>query len=123
MPLFGPPDVEKLKARGDVAGLIRALGYGKDARIRMEAADALTTIGDARAVEPLCVALRDPDWAVQSKAAGALGNLGDPRAVEPLITASKEMDPNVRLSAIGALGRIGQVRALDAIMAGLSRLR
>jgi hypothetical protein len=27
MGLFGPPDVEKMKAKGDVKGLIKALGY------------------------------------------------------------------------------------------------
>jgi hypothetical protein len=28
MGLFGPPDVAKLKAKGDVPGLIKALGWG-----------------------------------------------------------------------------------------------
>jgi len=31
MPLFGPPNVEKLKAKRDVKGLIKALGYQKGA--------------------------------------------------------------------------------------------
>ena len=30
MPLFGPPNVKKLKAKGNVKGLIKALGYDKD---------------------------------------------------------------------------------------------
>lgn len=45
MPLFGPPNIEKLKERGDVDGLIRALGH-KDWRTRREAAVALGELDD-----------------------------------------------------------------------------
>jgi hypothetical protein len=30
MPLFGPPDIEKLKAKRDVQGLIKALSYKQE---------------------------------------------------------------------------------------------
>jgi HEAT repeat protein len=55
MGLFGPPDVAKLKARRDVLGLIKAMGYDKDASIQRAAADALREIGDPRAVRVLLV--------------------------------------------------------------------
>ncbi len=76
MGLFGPPDVAKLKAKGDVPGLIKALGYAKDAGVRRAAAEALGQIRDATAVEPLIAALRDQDTGVRMRAAEALGRLG-----------------------------------------------
>ena len=45
MPLFGPPDVEKLKAQNNFNGLIKALGYKKDAAVRQAAAQALIELG------------------------------------------------------------------------------
>ena len=59
MGLFGPPDVKKMHDRKDILGLIKALGYQKDCQIREAAAKALGEIGDARAVEPLIIALKD----------------------------------------------------------------
>ena len=47
MGLFGPPDIDKLKANKDVPGLIKALGYEK----------RLGWIGDSRAIGPLTEAL------------------------------------------------------------------
>ena len=38
MPMFGPPDVSKLDAKGDVPGLIKALGFQKDPLVRRDAA-------------------------------------------------------------------------------------
>ena len=46
MPLFRPPDVEKLKTEGNVEGLIKALGYKEDLHVRWDAAEALGQIGD-----------------------------------------------------------------------------
>jgi len=61
--LFGPPNVEKLKAKRDVKGLIEALGYGKDdspSIVRSRASKALQEIG-APAVEPLLAVLKNRD--------------------------------------------------------------
>jgi hypothetical protein len=33
MPLIGPPKIEKLAAKGDIGGLVRALGYTKDRQV------------------------------------------------------------------------------------------
>ena len=57
MPLFGSPNIEKLKSKRDVKGLIKALGYLKNANIRFKAAQYLGNIADPRAVEPLIAAL------------------------------------------------------------------
>ena len=55
--LFGPPNVEKMKAKRDVKGLIKALHYENDGNVRSAAAMALIAIG-APAVGPLGVVRR-----------------------------------------------------------------
>ena len=94
MPLFGPPDVAKLAAKGDVKGLIKALSYPKDKSVREAAAEELgkrrlaaaMLLGgkadDARPVEPLMAALKDPDPGVREAAAKALA--AEARAAETL---------------------------------------
>jgi hypothetical protein len=90
MPLFGgPPNVEELKAEGNVKGLIKALRYKKDPSVRQAAAEALGQLGDARAVKPLIVAIRwDRNHDVCQAAAKALEMIGTP-AVKPLVVALK----------------------------------
>jgi hypothetical protein len=44
MPLFGPPDIEKLTEKKNIRGLITALGYENDSNIREAAAQALINI-------------------------------------------------------------------------------
>jgi HEAT repeat protein len=70
--LFGPPNVEKLKAKGDVQGLIKALGYQKDARVRIAVINALQEIGTVQAIGPLRTALKDPESTVRWAAVEAL---------------------------------------------------
>jgi HEAT repeat protein len=149
MGLFGPPDVEKMEAKRDVKGLIRALGYRKNSwkhrGVRRAAARALGQIGGPRAVEPLIAALKDVSWDVRDAATWALRQIGDPRAVkplaaalkdrredvhrvaefgdvsvvEPLIAALKDSDEYVRKAAAGGLGRIGDARAVEPLCAAL----
>jgi HEAT repeat protein len=76
MGLFGPPDVEKMKVKRDVKGLIKALGYRKYKWVRERAARALGQIGEARAVAPLLTALRDSSRDVCQTAAEALVKIG-----------------------------------------------
>ncbi|MGZ6266880.1 MAG: HEAT repeat domain-containing protein [Candidatus Limnocylindrales bacterium] len=121
MGLFGPPDVAKLKAKGDVPGLIKALGYDADPSVRRDAAAALGELGDPRAVEPLGLALRNPnwehDWRDSGAAVDALGRLGAP-AVGTLISLFGYHSQVVRIGAAEALGAIGRpaVQPLIALM-------
>jgi HEAT repeat protein len=117
--LFGPPNVEKMKARRDVKGLIKALGYKKDEYVRRYTARALGEIKDPRAVEPLIAALKDAEWIVREAAAYALGEIKDPRAVEPLIAALKDENEYVRKAAAYALGEIKDPRAVEPLIAAL----
>lgn len=124
MPLFGPPDVEKLKAKRNVNGLVKALRYMKDPTIRQAAAQALIDIGegskaldaslalsklgDARSFEPLIVLLNDQDYEYgRWKSARALGELKDQRAIQPLIVALTDKYKSVRSHAAGSLKQLG----------------
>ncbi len=70
---------------------------------------ALGLIGDARAVEPLCRALRDAQEYLHSTAAWALGTIGDPRAIQPLLDAQQhDTNPRVHVQLAYALYRLGR---------------
>jgi HEAT repeat protein len=117
MPLFNfsrPPNVQELKAQGDVDGLIEALNFQDDHNIRLAAASALGNVGDSRAVDPLISAL-DDEPGVNEMAALALGEIGDPRAVEPLTAILDDENWELRSSAAKALGKIGDDRAVDPL--------
>lgn len=75
--LFGgsKPDINALKARRDVSGLIAALRFKGDASVRRAAAEALGEIGDQAAKVPLHAALEDDDNGVRVAAQAALGRL------------------------------------------------
>lgn len=120
------PNVEKLKAKKDVDGLIKALGH-RSSYVRKNAATALGELyaaddvmrtRDKRAVEPLINALKDEDEFVRSHAIEALEEIGDAMAVEPLINVlnDKNEDGLVRSSAVSALGEIRDKRAVKPLM-------
>ena len=93
----------------------------RDARARHEAALALGSTGDARAVEPLSgVMLSDEDPVVRRAAAWALGAIRDPAAVEPLLLATRDSEFAVRVEAIDSfekLGNAGVALAVSAVVA------
>ena len=83
-----PPDIQDMKAKRDVKGLINALGNKK---VREDSAKALGELKDPLAVEPLIAVavLKDHDYSLYGLriiAVKALGNIGDSRAVETLIS-------------------------------------
>ena len=116
--LFGKPNVNKLKTKGDVRGLIKALGYEKNSDIRCAAAKALGELGDKQATEPLIAVLRDTEPGVRRTAAEALGKLGGTQAAESLITALQNSDSEIRKAATKALVNIG-TPALEPLIATL----
>ncbi len=112
------PNVERLREKKNVKGLIKALRH-KDWHVREEAAWALGGIGDARAVEPLIQALMDEYSVVRKGAAWAFGKIGDKRAVKHLIKALKDENSDVREKAAEALGKIGDTRAVEHLFQAL----
>jgi hypothetical protein len=84
--IIKPPNVEKLMAKGNINGLIKALGYKKDPAIRVAAAKAMVGIGGEAinkmkenkqvAIEPLVAALEGADYRLRVKVAYTLDKLG-----------------------------------------------
>lgn len=108
------PNVEKMRAKNNVKGLIKALLKSDDIRIAGAVEDALEDIGH-RTTEPFIEALRDKDADVRSGATWILGNIKDTSMAQPLIEALKDEDKNVRWLAVAALGDIGDEEAIDPI--------
>ena len=110
------PNIEKLKEKEDVEGLIKALKFEryKDVDLIRDAVEALGKTGKP-AVEPLIQALKDEDHGVRSSAAEALGMIGHKSAVEPLIQTLKDKHWYVRKASAVALGNIGDERAVEPL--------
>ena len=113
MGLFGPPNIDKMKAKRDIKGLVKAMEYQKDAGIRKKAAEALGELRDIGAVDPLIAAFKDTEKDVRWVAANAVGKIGDARAVEPLIAALQDIDNDVRKASADALILLYQSNLLD----------
>lgn len=101
------PDVESMQDKGDVPGLIDALGFKDDAQTRASAATALAQIDAAEVVVPLLRAHGDPDAKVRAAAKTALPHLlhtlGPAEVVVPLLKAQSNPDATVRAAAQSAL--------------------
>jgi HEAT repeat protein len=114
MPLFGPPDVKKLEAKKNVKGLIKALDYDRDVKVRVAAARALGRSKDPRAVDPLLTALKDLVGEFREAAVQALDTLKwTPDKSEGGIAywiqkGTNEKSQPIRQSAINALVQIGE---------------
>ncbi|MBI3175231.1 MAG: HEAT repeat domain-containing protein [Chloroflexi bacterium] len=115
MPIFGPPNIEKLTAKRDIDGLIKALGYEKDAGIRQAAAKALISFG-ALAFNELAAALQDKNLNIRHGAAWVLGRAGDKRAVPFLLPMLKDPHPFIRQAAADSLGELGDGMAVGPLI-------
>ena len=122
MPLFGPPNVEKLRLRKDVPGLIKAVGYKRNPMVRMLAADALAEIGDERAVRPLAGALGFYAFRTLPCEArrymAALGSLVRAASGEVVYSLGLKIEKHSRIAAAAAaaLGRIGGDHAAEELL-------
>ena len=105
--LSGPPDVEKLKAKKDVQGLIKALAYKKDAQVRRAATEALGELHEECALQALEAALGDPEPAVRQSAVWAIAALGE-SALRPLTEVLCSGTTDDREAAAWALARMGE---------------
>jgi len=85
MALFGKPNIKRLKDRRDIGGLLKALDYKKDDNIRSQAAEALGSLREKSAVEPLLNLLEHESFKNSDAIISSLGKIGDDRAVAPLI--------------------------------------
>lgn len=150
MPLFGPPNIDKLKEKQDVSGLVKVL-YDRNEKIRLRAAGALSELGELaidavapeiqasnsavrlaavyalsgaksqRAIDPLNQALRDSDSLVRREAARGLMRLGDPAVTETLAGALEDGDEVVRRVAAFGLAELGDARAVEPLISELQK--
>jgi HEAT repeat protein len=116
---LGPADIERMAAKRDIEGLIRALDdtrHGSSPEVRQHALEAVISVGGP-AVEPLIVALNGRSLSVRANAAVALGHVGDARAVMPLVAAlCVEDDPYyLRQGVARALGMLRDPRAIEPL--------
>lgn len=74
---------------------------------RQDAAFVLGKMGDPVAVEPLCLAMHNPDPLLRMLCVEALGRIGDPAAIDTLRRAVGDVDPKVASTAGKSLRKIG----------------
>jgi HEAT repeat protein len=137
MGLLKAPDVARLRARGNVEGLVRAANYKRDPEVQRQAREALGEMIDflirelqTRNLRKLMVC-RDALVACGEPAIDAmifvhtdrqslhrrqdvtfvLGQARATKAVPVLIVALRDTDPMLRKLAADALGKIGDARA------------
>jgi hypothetical protein len=121
MGLFGPPDIPKLKARGDTAGLGKLLLNHPSPAIRREAADALGEVPDADAAFPLMKALKyDADPLVRGSAAVAVVGKAHRPVTEAVIAAMGDPDPHVRQRVAYAMSRSRGIDYLPSLRRALA---
>jgi len=98
---------ETLGQIGDPRAIKPLITALHDASVRVEAGEALVSIGDS-AVEPLIRELLEGDMPARRTAAEALGRIGSGQAVMPLIAAITADDDGLRRKAADALVAIGE---------------
>lgn len=121
MSLFGSPNVSKLQAKKDTAGLIKALSYHKDMSVCQAAAKALGQLGDAEAIEPLIETLEEEDSNLRGTALWSLARFGTPECVEAIHAAISEKDPIIQNAAAEALGYISDPQGIPPLLDLLKR--
>lgn len=107
------PDIEKLKSKRDIKGLIVALSY-QDAAIRRDAAIALGELDDPQARQPLLGSLGDVDQRVRLRAAAALIRLGDGQGVGFISASLKDEETKYETSQL-----LADFRPTDPFVAAL----
>jgi len=107
MPFFGPPNIDKLKSRLDIKGLIKALDYEKDTGIRDRAIEALGELGGRTATEPLLLLLEKEHCECEPLVVSALGKIKDERAVPVLIDRVRGQGATSSPAELAALEHIG----------------
>ena len=117
------PDIERMRKKHDVTGLIRTLVHPRS-KVRGASMRALGELWDI----PSLVELGDQDVEIRARAAETLGREADRRAVMPLIAslwdpavffADVRFAYPVRVNAIEALGKLGDPRAIEPLVEAL----
>jgi HEAT repeat protein len=109
MGIFGPPNIEKLKAKRKTKALIKALQY-PNVEVRTAAAEALGQVNNSQAIESIIdlIGKNADDPEILNIYAIALGNIGA-HAADPLIKFIENgiKDNNIRDAVATAIAKIG----------------
>jgi HEAT repeat protein len=120
MPLFGPPNVGKLKEKRDINGLLHALEEKNSWLIPSNAEDALLELVEPGDLPVLLKALGHKHHRVRKVVAECLGKIRQAEALLPLLRAFEtDEDDKVRQAAVEALGQLGDKRAVPKLIAAL----
>ncbi len=122
--LFGPPNIEKMKARRDIKGLIKALSYQKDEEIRADAASALGELEEQSAIDPLINTLENDESAyVQGDAIYALKSFNQENVTNALFAALSSKEFTTQWKAALALAERGDIRCTSVLIRALGHDR
>ncbi|MCJ7681625.1 MAG: HEAT repeat domain-containing protein, partial [Candidatus Aminicenantes bacterium] len=109
--LFGRPNIGKLKDRGDINGLLKALDYRKNETTRYEAVKALGEIGETSVVDLFLQFLEDDEFEKKDVIVSALGDIRDKKAVPSLVQRLRRQTPSLSPVECSALQKIGPFSA------------
>ncbi len=125
------PNINEMKAKKNVKGLVKALQYKKNPEIQIYVARALGEIRDARAVKPLIqVLLKDENPTIRKTVAEALGDIEDRDYKSSSIAATKALKRAIR--GIGyadaeelevSLEKLGDARAVEEALGEITEVR
>jgi len=116
-PWLKQPNVNRMKQRRDIAGLIRALRH-RNFDIQWQAAEALSSLG-TEAVDRLFSTLKSTNRDVRIGVIEALGEIKDSRAIQALIPLLNDPSSEVRWATAVALGEIGNAAAIPHLVGAL----
>ncbi|MBN1681472.1 MAG: dipeptide ABC transporter ATP-binding protein [Anaerolineae bacterium] len=110
-----PSDIDKMKVKRNVKGLVKALNDNRDVHTRIHAAEALGELRVEQAVEPLCQTLWDENDDVRQAAYQALTHF-DTSAAKPLLDIMRSSSKPVSVLAIKLLGEWRDNRAVPFLI-------
>ena len=115
--LFGPPDVNKLMAKGDINGLINLINEEKDDQILANAVYAIGELKDSRAVRSLIIQYGSKNEKVRENSFDALKKIGRSQFIQYLSNHSYSDADN----ELEILARLGGPEACEILFLLVSR--
>jgi HEAT repeat protein len=119
--LFFAPDIDKLKSQGDIAGLIKALGYERDQRIRNAAVKALADIGGDKTFAILLQTFNTSEGSIREAAVWALAHIHYRKTLEMLLSSLKADKLSLQRAAATGLGYMRDSRAIEPLLTIVQR--
>jgi diguanylate cyclase (GGDEF)-like protein len=116
---FLRPNLDILKSKEDIKGIVNAIKSTKDENIRSKAIEALFEIGTEKAVKALIEVVNKEEKLIRQKILETFEKVANERVQEALIKVSRDSNSDLRLSAIFLLGKIKNERAVEAVIQAL----